>query len=73
MVRHYCDRCNAEVEGPDDLVEIVIEGRERPNYAAWNLRSDLCRTCYETAREALTAALGTGDETKRKTVRRAAG
>ena len=22
MVRFYCDRCNTEVEGPDDLVEV---------------------------------------------------
>ncbi len=73
MVRYYCDRCNAEVESPDDLIEIAIEGRERPNYAAWNLRSELCRTCFEAAREQLTAALGTGDETKRRSVRRAAG
>ena len=71
MVRFYCDRCNSEVEGPDDLIEVAVEGRERPTLAAWNWRAEMCRSCYDTLREAMSNLLGTGDDAKRKPVRRA--
>jgi hypothetical protein len=71
MVRFYCDRCNAEVDGPDDLVEIIVESRERPTLAAWSARSEMCRSCYESVREAITSLLGSKDEAKQKPVRRA--
>lgn len=71
MVRFYCDRCNTEVEGPDDLIEVAVEGRERPSVAAWNWRAEVCRACYENLREAMTNLLGSSDESKRKPVRRA--
>ena len=71
MVRFYCDRCNNEVEGPDDLIEVTIEGRERPSLAAWNARLEACRSCYDALREAITALLGSTEDSKRKPVRRA--
>jgi hypothetical protein len=71
MTRFYCDRCNAEVEGPDDLVEVVVEGRERPNLAAWSWRSEMCRPCYDGFKEALAGLVNLSDESKRKPVRRA--
>ncbi len=71
MVRFYCDRCNVEVEGSDDLIEVAVEARERPNLAAWNWRAEVCRACYDTLREAMTNLLGSSDESKRKPVRRA--
>jgi hypothetical protein len=71
MVRFYCDRCNAEVDGLDDLVEIRVESRERPTLAAWSPRSEMCRSCYESVREAMTTLLGSKDEAKQKPVRRA--
>jgi hypothetical protein len=71
MVRFYCDRCNVEVEGPDELAEVSVEGRERPTLATWSLRAEVCRTCYEGLREAMTNLLGPSDESKRKPVRRA--
>jgi hypothetical protein len=71
MVRFYCDRCNAEVDGPDDLVEISVESRERPTLAAWSARSEMCRSCYDSIREAMTSLLGSKDEAKQKPVRRA--
>ena len=71
MVRFYCDRCSAEVEGPDDLVEVSVEGRERPSLSGWSFRAEVCRGCYEGLREAMTNLLGPNDETKRKPVRRA--
>jgi hypothetical protein len=71
MIRFYCDRCNSEVEGPDDLIEIVVEGRERPTLAAWNWKAEMCRGCYDGLKEAMTNLLGSSDEAKRKPVRRA--
>jgi len=71
MVRFYCDRCNAEVEGPDDLVEVSVESRERPTLAAWSARAEMCRGCYDSVREAMTNLLGSKDEAKQKPVRRA--
>ena len=71
MVRFYCDRCNAEVEGPDDLVEVIVEGRERPSLSGWSSRAEVCRNCYEGLREAVTNLLGPTDDAKRKPVRRA--
>jgi hypothetical protein len=71
MVRIYCDRCNTEVEGPDDLVEVCVESRERPSLAAWSARAEMCRSCYDTIKESMTALFGSNDEAKRKPVRRA--
>jgi hypothetical protein len=71
MIRFYCDRCNAEVEGPDDLIEVAVEGRERPNVAAWTWKSEMCRSCYDTLKEAINNLVGTSDEARRKPNRRA--
>jgi hypothetical protein len=71
MVRFHCDRCNGEVEGPDEMVEIVIEGRERPNLAAWTWRAEMCRPCYESTKDAITNLVENAEDPKRKTVRRA--
>jgi hypothetical protein len=71
MVRFYCDRCNAEVEGPDDLVEVTVESRERPSLTGWNSRAEVCRSCYDGLRDAMSNLLGPSDESKRKPVRRA--
>ena len=71
MVRFYCDRCNAEVETPDDLFEVALEGRERPSLlTGWSWRSEMCRSCYDTLKEGFQNLIG-GDEGKRKAVRRA--
>ncbi|MEA2624583.1 MAG: hypothetical protein QOD06_628 [Candidatus Binatota bacterium] len=72
MMRFYCDRCATEVEGPDDLLEVQIEGRERPNLANWIFRAEVCRSCFESLRESITALMGTSDETKKKPGRRTA-
>jgi hypothetical protein len=71
MVRFYCDRCNVEVEGADELVEVSVESRERPTLAAWSARSEMCRSCYDSIREAMAGLLGAKDEAKQKPVRRA--
>jgi hypothetical protein len=71
MVRFYCDRCNAQVDEPDDLVELRAESGERPTLAAWSVRSEMCRSCYDSVREAMTSLLGSKDEAKQKPIRRA--
>ena len=72
MVRFYCDRCATEVEGPDDLIDVVVEGRERPNIATWTCKSEVCRTCFEALRESIGAIFGAAEEARRKPVRRTA-
>lgn len=71
MTRFYCDRCTNEVEGPDELVEIMIEGRERPSLTGWTWRSEVCRACYESLRDAIANLVGSTEDPKRKSVRRA--
>ena len=72
MVRFYCDRCATEVDGPDELIEIVVEGRERPNIATWSCRSEACRPCFESMRESVGSLFGAPDDGRRKPVRRSA-
>jgi hypothetical protein len=71
MVRFFCDRCNTEVEGPDDLIEVATESRERPSLSGWSSRTEMCRACFDGVKEALIALFGPNDEAKRKPVRRA--
>ena len=72
MVRFYCDRCNTELEGPDDLVEIVAEGRERPNLAAWSRKAEVCRGCYEALKESFAALFAPVEDNRRRASRRGA-
>ena len=69
MTRFYCDRCAAEVESPDELIEIVVEGRERPNLANWTVRNEMCRPCFDGVKETIANLLG--EETKKKSRRSA--
>lgn len=48
MVKFFCDRCGAEVENLDALLEFSIELNERPNRSVWNWRAEVCRACCET-------------------------
>lgn len=72
MVRFYCDRCSAEVEGVDDLTEVVAEGRERPNLAAWSRRAEVCRGCYESLKESFATLFGPVEDNRRRPARRGA-
>ncbi len=71
MVRFYCDRCNGEVEGVDDLIEVMVESHERPSSSAWSLRSEMCRPCFDGLKEGITNLFGSAEDSKRKSVRRA--
>jgi len=51
MVKFFCDRCLAEVEGIDSLVEFAVDVSERPNRPLWGWRAEVCRNCYEAMRE----------------------
>ena len=72
MVRFYCDRCATEVDGPDELIEVVVEGRERPNIATWSCRSEVCRTCFESVRDSIGSLFGARDDGRRNPGRRTA-
>lgn len=69
MTRFYCDRCGAEVEGPDDLIEITAESHERPSMSSWGCRAEMCRTCFDAAKEGVIQLLGTADDAKKKSRR----
>jgi hypothetical protein len=51
MVKFFCDRCGAEVENLDALLEISIDVTERPNHSVWSWRSEVCQDCYDTMKE----------------------
>ena len=70
MVRFYCDRCNAEVENPDDLIEVVAEGRERPNLSAWSRRAEVCRSCYGSLKDSFETLFGAVEDSRRRSGRR---
>jgi hypothetical protein len=51
MVKFFCDRCGAEVENLDALLEFSIDVTERPNQSVWNWRAEVCQDCYESLKE----------------------
>ncbi|HXG22198.1 MAG TPA: hypothetical protein VNN62_24410 [Methylomirabilota bacterium] len=51
MVKFFCDRCGAEVENLDALLEISIDVTERPHHSVWSWRSEVCQDCYDTMKE----------------------
>jgi hypothetical protein len=51
MVKFFCDRCSAEVENLDALLEFSIDVTERPNQSVWSWRSEVCQDCYESLKE----------------------
>lgn len=74
MVKFFCDRCGAEVEQLDELLDFSIEVNERPNHSIWNWRAEVCRSCYELLREELhqrLSAPATVEESRKKAVRKA--
>lgn len=57
MVKFFCDRCGAEVENLDGLLEFSIEVNERPNRSVWSWRSEVCQECYESLKEEIHARI----------------
>ncbi len=57
MIKFFCDRCLAEVEGTDSLVEFGVEVTARPNLLVWGWRAEVCRDCYEVMREEVTSGV----------------
>ena len=73
MIKFFCDRCQAEVEGMDALVEFSVEVTERPNLSVWGWRAEVCRNCYEAMREEVTSRLASFSfekDTKRSSLRK---
>ncbi len=52
MVRFFCDRCEAEVEGQGDLTQFTAEVGDI-TISAWRTRRELCLKCVEEAKELL--------------------
>jgi hypothetical protein len=75
MVKFFCDRCSAEVENLDALLEFAIDVTERPNQSVWSWRSEVCHDCYETLKEEVyhrILAPPLVEENRKKPARRAA-
>jgi hypothetical protein len=53
MVRFFCDRCDAEVEGQGDLASFTAEVGDGA-VSSWRARRDLCVKCLEEAKELFT-------------------
>ncbi|MBI3245920.1 MAG: hypothetical protein HYZ50_05380 [Deltaproteobacteria bacterium] len=73
MVKFFCDRCGAEVEQLDELLDFSLEVNERPNHSIWNWRAEVCRGCYELLKEELHQRLiapATVEESRKKAVRK---
>ena len=68
MVKVFCDRCNAEVENLDALLNFSIEVTEQPNRSAWTWRAEVCQDCFESMKDEITSRLVTqpvADEKKK--------
>ncbi len=50
MVRFFCDRCEVEVEGQQDLMSFTAEVGD-VTVAAWRTRRDLCVKCLEETKD----------------------
>ncbi len=75
MVKFFCDRCGAEVENLDALLELSIDVTERPNRSLWTWRSEVCRECYDLLKEEINSRIiapPAAEENKRKGARKVA-
>jgi DNA-directed RNA polymerase subunit RPC12/RpoP len=75
MVKFFCDRCGAEVENLDALLELSIDVTERPNRSVWNWRAEVCRECHDTFKEEIQTRIiapPVVEENKRKGARKVA-
>lgn len=50
MVRFFCDRCESELEGQQDLIPFSAEVGD-VTVSAWRLRRDLCVKCLEETKD----------------------
>ena len=66
MVKVYCDRCNAEVDSLDALLQFSIEVTEQLNRTAWSWRAEVCQACFETMKEEITVRLSPPSDDKKK-------
>ena len=66
MVKVFCDRCNAEVENLDGLLNFSIEVTEQPNRSAWSWRAEVCQECFETMKEEISSRIVSQPATEEK-------
>jgi hypothetical protein len=75
MVKFFCDRCGAEVENLDALLELSIDVTERPNHSVWSWHTEVCRECYELLKEEINTRIMSppvAEENRRRGARKAA-
>lgn len=51
MIRYFCDRCEAEVEGQGDLSTFSTETGDLATSTGWRLRREVCQKCLEEGKE----------------------
>ena len=51
MVRYFCDRCDTEVEGQQDLTIFTSEVGDGATSSSWRMRRELCQKCMEESKE----------------------
>jgi len=67
MVRFYCDRCEVEVEGQQDLTSFTAEVGD-VTVAAWHMRRELCAKCLEDTKEMVAKLFAKAQVKPRRTV-----
>lgn len=75
MVKFFCDRCGAEVENLDLLLEFSIDVTERPNRSVWSWRTEVCQECYDLMKEEINSRIiapPAVEENKKRSARKAA-
>jgi hypothetical protein len=66
MIRYFCDRCDIEVEGQQDLTAFTSEIGDGVTSSAWRSRRELCQKCVEEAKELVTKFFGKTTTTNRR-------
>ncbi len=67
MVRFFCDRCEVEVEGQQDLTPFTAEVTD-VTVSAWHTRRELCAKCLEETKEMVTKFFAKVQAKPRRTI-----
>ncbi|HVM97836.1 MAG TPA: hypothetical protein VMT89_15680 [Candidatus Acidoferrales bacterium] len=67
MIRYYCDRCELEVEGQNDLLAFASEVGDGVTSSAWRMRRELCQKCVDEAKDMVTKFFGKTSGARRRT------
>lgn len=67
MIRYYCDRCEAEVEGQNEMNPFTTEIGDIATSAGWRLKRELCLKCLEEGKELVTKFFAKSASPRRRT------